>query len=225
MSAGDSLSQNGQKSSTAIIVAVIGAVAVIAAAVIGFIANRPPTGPPNSGSVVLPDSGGKTALVCAPSGRRYEVAQVSQGSSATEIGITPIAAYSFLDRAARPPQINVSGQVKGGVPAGMSLWLVSHPKADTVDSTAERHPGSSRYYPAGEIKPTENGCWSIPPHSIGYDEALGITFEQILTLVPNSVRTEFLSRPKGSDYDGFDPTFASRSDVRIVGSFDVVTSP
>ncbi len=53
MSRGDNLGQNGQKSFTPIIVAAIGAVAVIVAAIIGVIANRSPSNPHNSNSPIL----------------------------------------------------------------------------------------------------------------------------------------------------------------------------
>lgn len=107
----------------------------------------------------------------------------------------------------------------------MNLWLVGHPKANTIDSSPGHNHGSGRYYPAGRIKPTKNECWSVPPFSIGYDEAVGITFEQIFMLIPDSLQTVLMHRSHDVDYDGFDPTFSNRSDVEILGSFDVVTSP
>jgi hypothetical protein len=215
-----------QKSSITIIAALIGTAGTIVAAVIGVLATRPATGQPDRSPVAQPSSSHDVVSFCTLGDRRYEAAPLNPSPPAAEIGVTPIVAYFFLDRATSPPEINASGRIEGEVPPDMNLWLVDHPKANTSDSTPEHNHGSNRYYPIGKIKPTASGCWSTPPHSIGYDEALGITFEHIFMLVPDSTQAEFITRPKEDKrFDGFDPSLASRPDIRILGAFDVTTSP
>lgn len=111
MSGGDS-GKSKQKSSTSIMEALIGAVAIIVAAVIGVLASRPATGPSNMGSAAPPSTSRGIASVCVPVDRRYEVARLNQSPSAAEIGVIPAAAYFFLDRATSPPEINASGRAR-----------------------------------------------------------------------------------------------------------------
>lgn len=117
------------------------------------------------------------------------------------------------------PDISVQGQIELQSQPSQDLVLAVWPDSNSHDTTGNK--GSGNYYPHGIVVPDASGCWSDPPHSVGYPGVRGITEVYSLALVPRSEATRLLAGAKNRD--GYSPKEWNSFDITTVFSFTVPT--
>lgn len=147
-------------------------------------------------------------------------ADVRMGDPTAPVSLT--TGSFVLDRDASPPTIRPAGQLHGTVPSGGRLWVVDNPRPDSFDSTPDRNPGNDRFYPVGEIA-TDDGCWSLPANSIGYDEAVGIDFDYLVVLVDDTTADDFRRYLSAASGDGYTREEFDLRATTLVATFTVAT--
>jgi hypothetical protein len=192
-----------------VIVAVIALIATIAAALITRSSMREPAA--------------STAAACSALAT-MSPAPVRPNPRADTHDVTLLSAGYVVDRGVRPATITVAGRVAGAAPPGSHLWVVQKPNAATYDSTPARHAGSGRYYPAGEIIPDAHGCFVDTPQSVGYDEALGITFDQLFVQVDDAASADFADRDAWLKNDGYAADDLGQLRVDTIAFFSAPTA-
>jgi hypothetical protein len=120
------------------------------------------------------------------------------------------------------PEVSVRGRLDLDVPAGQVLYLVRRPDPGSRDQ--EGHPGNGRYYPVSPVTPTSQGCWEDDARPIGYPGAKGIGQLYLLVLVGQDRAASFTSDRTARDWDGYSPDQWSASNSISVLSFPVSTA-
>ncbi|MCC9707969.1 hypothetical protein E4N62_23545 [Streptomyces sp. MNU76] len=194
--------EEGNSGRIRILIAVIGSLAVVAAAVIPVLLNRadePPGEPCDLDRLgdywVQPPSQRYNQALFADRIRPRIYSQVSPDSN---------------------PEVSVKGQLNLDVPAGQVLYLIRRPDANTKDTFG--NPGNNRYYPATPVTPTSAGCWEDNNRPVGYPGAKGIGQIYMLVLVGRDQAAEFPADRKAKNWDGY-----SQDQWRAINSIDVMS--
>jgi hypothetical protein len=127
-----------------------------------------------------------------------------------------------VDENLEPAVIERAGIVEGELPPGTHLWLVTRTLGSTYDSTPERNPGTERIFPIGEIGAGGGPCWETRS-DIGYAEALGLTFQDLIVTVDDATSSLLANPDPGTAADGFDPKALQSFDATTVATYDIVT--
>lgn len=120
-------------------------------------------------------------------------------------GVRLVSASYAVDTSPRIPLMKIAGQFVGEPSDGSYIWIVGNPDRSTYDSVGE--PGSGLFYPK-KVSMFGDGCWTAV-ESIGYEDALGLTVNQILVSVDGRANAAFESGLTEMDADvfyGYDPT-------------------
>ena len=206
-----------------VIVAVIAGAATVVAALVNR--PQPPAAPsPTTPATAAASTTDVPAACVSLTVVGGSAAAVAPNPQASTHDVTLTSASYALDRDARPPTITVAGRIAGAVPPGQHLWVIQQPEVDTRDSTDEHHAGSGRFYPAAEIKPDAQGCWADTPQSIGYDEAVGITFRQLFVQVDDAASRDLTDREAWLANDGYAASDLGRLGVDTIAFFSVPTA-
>ncbi|MBD9723560.1 hypothetical protein PV755_19160 [Streptomyces caniscabiei] len=99
------------------------------------------------------------------------------------------------------PGISVRGRLQVSVPDGQVLYLVRQPDRNTRDE--EGRPGSHQYYPAALVTPDADGCWGDTKRQVGYDGARGITEIYYVCLVSREQADRFARDRAADGWDGY----------------------
>ncbi|MBK3641425.1 hypothetical protein [Streptomyces sp. MBT33] len=213
---GEGGGRNGAKAG--IVIAAIGALAVVAAATIPAMLNRhttvDPTGTesptfsaPNS---VQDDPCDLDRLgdywVQPPSQRYNETLFASHQRPRVFSQVSPDS----------NPEVSVKGRLGIDVPAGQVLYLIRRPDPKTKDTFG--NPGNNRFYPATSITPTSAGCWEDDNRPVGYPGVKGIGQIYLLVLVSRDQAAKFPADRKAKDWDGY-----SQDQWRAINSIDVMS--
>ncbi|MBK3566971.1 hypothetical protein [Streptomyces sp. MBT62] len=118
------------------------------------------------------------------------------------------------------PSISVQGQIELRSQPSQDLVLAVWPDPNSHDTMGNK--GSGHYYPHGTVVPDASGCWSDPPHSVGYPGVRGIIEVYSLALVPRAEATRLLADAKNRD--GYSAKEWNSFDITTVLSFTISTA-
>ncbi|MFG2939311.1 hypothetical protein [Streptomyces sp. NPDC048282] len=205
---------------------VIAALAVVTAAVVPALINgstETPSGPSGAGgtatqSASSASTGSATCDLETLSNKWMAPDAEVQNRPRYQEGTTPQVRTKISG--GDNPGIEVQGQIQLKPHNGEDLILAVWPDPNTHDTQGNK--GSGNYYPHGIIEPDEAGCWSDPPHLVGYPGVRGISEVYSLALVPQSEGARLLAEAKGRD--GFTPKEWGSSGVTTVFSFTISTA-
>jgi hypothetical protein len=146
-------------------------------------------------------------------------AQRDNGGNGLGVSVPPVY-YSV--NGTNQLYVSLNGQVKGGLPSGQAVDLVSWPDPTPRDSTPDHKPGSGVYYPIGELNVGPQGCWSIGLKT-GYDNARGITFRYYLSLPTPQQVVQLEERRISPKYTAYTHTEWMALGVRELAHFNIRT--
>ncbi|MET7679908.1 hypothetical protein [Streptomyces sp. NPDC005423] len=190
-----------------ILIASIGAAAVVAAAAVGaLLADNGGTGGTPAATtleVSTPTTATTAADACdlqrladswdRPPSQRYNESLFAGREAPT--------VYTQVAGADNDPEINVRGQVSLDIPAGQVLYLITRPDPDSKDQYG--HSGNGRFYPGTPISPTSSGCWEDDNHRVGYPGVKGISETYLLVLVGADQAAKFPADRRAKNWDGY----------------------
>ncbi|MEU3341937.1 hypothetical protein [Streptomyces sp. NPDC006668] len=205
---------------TRISLAIIGALAAVASAIIPAVltehqVDSPPAPPP--GSISSSDPCGLERLGdnwIQPASEDYnELVFSGQHRPVVYTQVSPDS----------DPEVSVKGNLSGlKVPPDEVLYLFRRPDSKTKDAFG--NPGNGRYYPATPVTPTSDGCWEDDNRPVGYPGSRGIGQEYMLVLVSRGQAAKFPADRAAKGWDGYSASqWRGFNDLRIM-SFYVSTA-
>jgi hypothetical protein len=195
-------------------VATVGTIAGIVGAIAAVVPlTQKPVSPPP-----IPDQPPTASSSCVPVGQpgahMAKVVSLVEPSYPVSAGVA-----SYKISVADKLELEVGGELHGAIPSGKKLFLLSRGDPTTMDSTPDHNRGNGTYYLLSTMQVVGN-CWWRPEKEIAYPGAEGITLQQTLVLVDDTLVREFISdRHKY----GYNDAVLDSLRVKRLAYFDVPT--